>query len=298
MTERCFLCRTRSCGGGRVTCDTCGARWTCGARGMTDEFAAAARGSRPFPPPGGAWFTDTFTARIGATEFGLWLELPDGERLDGHEDAPPRGTFRPLAQVAATPVALVVLARPNDPTLPGFLARNAHRFAQAVLVLDGDEGPDMRGVTVVRRPLDGDFAAQRNAGMAAVATPWAFHLDLDETADDAFVARLGPLAAAAQRAALGAVGFPRRNIVDGVASDLYPDIQYRLVARDQRYGGRVHELPQACRDWPRTTISLGHAIDHHLHGARVRERTRRYDAMGQPADRHDDERALLKPYRT
>ena len=310
MSARCFLCGTRAFSRGRITCDTCGARWQGDTAKAAARFRDAVLEQGPFPQTGaGTWFVDTFTARIGATAYDLWLELPDGQRLDGHDDAPPRGTFRPLADAEAppvapvapialvAPVALVALARPDDPALPGFLALNTGRFAQTVLVLDGETALDAPGVTIVRRRLAGDFAAQRNAGMAAVTTPWAFHLDLDETASDAFVARLGPLAAAAEGAGLEAVGFPRRNLVDGVVSDLYPDIQYRLVARDQRYGGRVHELPEACRHWPRTTIALGHAMNHHLDGARVRERTRAYDAMGQPADRHDDERALLRPYR-
>ena len=303
VETRCFCCAAApgeraDTPDGWATCAFCGAR----SRRDADQGRAAAELARAiadhrFPALGeGAWFVDTYTARIAATGRGHWLRTDDV--IGGHDDEPPRGrlvSLSPNERPDTRTVGLVALARPDDPLLPGFVAANRTRFYAVMIVLDG--AGDVTGATVVNRALDGDFGAQRNAGMAASAAQWAFHLDLDETVDDAFAAALSRLAAHAERAGLAAVGFARRNRVDGVLSDHFPDVQYRLVQRDQRFVGRVHERPAACASWPRTTIALHGAIDHHLERARIARRHALYERLGQQGERQADMAALLRPFR-
>ncbi len=178
-----------------------------------------------------------------------------------------------------------------------FLNRTAGLFAETVPVIDGDAPPVPGNVKCVYRALAGDFAAQRNAGNAAASAPWVFHLDTDETIAPALARLLPHLAGCAEAADLRAVGFPRRNLVAGALSDLFPDVQYRLIRRDVAFEGNVHERPDACRNWPRTTVALAGAIDHHLDPARLAERRRQYDALGQHPDRRGDDDALGRPFR-
>ncbi|WMS44540.1 hypothetical protein RDV64_09195 [Acuticoccus sp. MNP-M23] len=286
-------------------CDWCGA-WLRGDRETAAERAShelAARlkpGRAKLPPLGAAgWFVDAYTARIAATASGLWFAPADGPVIAGHDEADPRGTLRPIAEAPMVPVALVVLAPVQDAACAAFLTRNADHFAQTVLVVEQTHGAiDAReNLCRVERPLAGDFAAQRNAGNAAASVPWVFHLDTDETISPELALCLPHIAACAEEAGLRAVGFPRRNMVGGAFSDLFPDVQYRLMRRDVRFEGRVHERPDACRHWPQTTIALTGAIDHHIQPGRLTERRTQYDALGQHPDRRGDDDALLTPFR-
>ena len=105
---------------------------------------------------------------------------------------------------------------------------------------------------------------------------------------------LGWLVAAADRDGLCSLGLPRRNLVDGVQSASYPDIQYRLNRNEIRFAGRVHERPVV--RFAESSLALAGALDHRLDGARVRERTRLYEAMSTGAGRPEDEALLLVPF--
>ncbi len=245
------------------------------------------------------WFVDAFTLRIAATRAGLWFSTDDATAFHGHRDDRPDGALCEVGTMPPLSVTLVVLAQGDGDALQAMLADVASQFAETIIVLDTPvkvvlDGPNVRTVC---RPLDGNFAAQRNAGNHAATADWVFHLDLDERIAADLPVTLGHLAAHAERAGLAAIGLPRGNLVDGVLSDHFPDVQYRFMPRTERFENRVHERPFACRDWTRTSIFLQHPISHHLSRARVAERSRHYDDLGQSPDRHDDMRHLLEPYR-
>ena len=221
----------------------------------------------------------------------------------GH-GGPAAGRLEPFRQGNPRDVTLAILARPGDPNC-GTLAAMARGvgFADTVVVQDADVPEPVENATVVARPLDG-FGAQRDLAQRVAKTAWVFHLDTDESIHEHLPPMLAGIIAVADRELVDAVGFPRRNLVDGATSDLWPDPQYRLVRATQRYHGRVHERPEACRDWRRTMTLLApdpHGngwcfIGHHLSRNHVVSRTKRYDALGQDADRQADEAALLRPY--
>lgn len=169
-----------------------------------------------------------------------------------------------------------------------------------LMVVDEDpnaqDGKQPGSVAIVRRRLAGDFAAQRNAAQAAASTPWLLHLDTDERVGDALIGVLDDLTRRAEEAGLAAIGLPRRNFVGERLTDLFPDTQYRLVRREVRFEGPVHERPDACRDWPRTMVALTEALDHHLPAERLTARQATYDALGQDSQRRREAEALLVDY--
>ncbi|MFD1033936.1 hypothetical protein ACFQ15_04640 [Sphingomonas hankookensis] len=201
----------------------------------------------------------------------------------------------------ATPVphavTLGMIARASEAdTVAALLDDLRPHFADTILLVDGDATHLARRLPwarVASHPLAGDFAAQRNR-VQAMATGWVLQIDSDERPDAALLAALGWLIQAAERDGLRALGLPRRNLVDGVASALWPDIQYRLTHADVRYAGTVHERPVV--PFEQTSLALAGAIDHHLSRARVVERSRIYEAMSTGAGRPGDEAALLRPF--
>lgn len=245
------------------------------------------------------WRATNRTLRIAATTCANWLT---GYWHVQHwlvDDPRDISAIEPFSDLGSTPVTLVVLSRQDDPALPGLIDRYANFFHDVVIVLDGNseaEQPDNR-VRYITRPLDGDFSSQRNAGTWAAKGDWVFHLDTDEALSDDFCVALPHLASAARRSGYAAVGFPRRNFVDGNLSDLFPDIQYRLIRRDIPFEGRVHERPAVCKAGHLTIVSQHGVIDHRLDRERVRTRSAQYDRLGQEPARHADDRALMTPFR-
>ncbi len=197
-------------------------------------------------------------------------------------------------------VTLGIIARASEAdAVAAMLARLRPWFAYAIVILDGTirDAADLalraRGAQVMAHPLNGDFAAQRNR-VQALADGWVLQLDTDELPDGTLLKALGWVTAAADRDGLRALGLARRNLVDGVQSALWPDIQYRLVRSDVRFAGRVHERPDIPFD--QTSLALTGAIEHRLERARVIERSKTYEAMSAGAGRPSDEAALLRPF--
>ncbi|MBP0614424.1 hypothetical protein J6595_02320 [Jiella sp. KSK16Y-1] len=208
----------------------------------------------------------------------------------------------PLARIEPLPVSLVILCRPVDlqdlaPRLPA-LERS---FDDIVLMLDATiapETPPLGGnVRLIARPLEGDFAAQRNGGQAAMTCGWGLQLDADESLDESTMDDLGRVCALAETAGALSIGLLRRNLVDGVLADLHPDVQYRLNHRSVRFEGKVHERPALPRGWRDGFIAPNLAIDHHLTRAHVETRSARYDALLPGKGRVFERDALLTPYR-
>ncbi len=197
-------------------------------------------------------------------------------------------------------VTLGIIARASEAdAVAAMLARLRPWFPRAIVILDGtmQDAANLalraRGTQVMAHPLEGDFAAQRNR-VQALADGWVLQLDTDELPDDTLLGALGWVTAAADRDGLRALGLARRNLVDGVRSALWPDIQYRLVRSDVRFAGRVHERPDV--PFEHTSLALTGAIEHRLERARVIERSKTYEAMSAGAGRPSDEAALLRPF--
>lgn len=149
-------------------------------------------------------------------------------------------------------------------------------------------------VLVVGRQLDGDFATQRNQIQERAVTDWVLQLDCDERLTDGTKRRLAAMIDDAEREGWSAVGLTRRNVVDGMVSALYPDVQYRLLRRSVRYTRAVHEYPLLRHD-QKSFVHLGAEIIHRLDGERLLRREAFYEAIQDGAGRTDDTALLRMP---
>ncbi|KMO13165.1 hypothetical protein [Methylobacterium platani] len=324
-TRRCFLCaaamlapsdRRLIDGEGRprafpVACASCGVLTERDADPAQSWRDLAGRLAGPIfvPDPDGAYGLDIYTLRIAATRLGRGLRpLTPEDRaalLAPHGPRPARAALYDLAD--GPPVSLGLLCRPAelDAVLAG-LAAQAGWTDDVAILLDGEAAPPRAvavegfaagAVRVAARPLAGDFAAQRNALQDLARHAWMLQLDADETLGPETGRRLPALAALAEDGDILSVGLPRCNQVDGVLSDVYPDVQYRLNRTSVRYAGRVHERPALDGGWRRSFIALHGAIEHRLSRARVLSRSRSYEALDPGRGRLEEEEALLRPYR-
>lgn len=254
-----------------------------------------ASGRLAFADRPGNWWTDDAGARNLAWRYGYRVRSLVRRIRPG--DRPARLDILPSEPVEHR-VALAMIARADDPRAYRTMQRLAPAFRRRIVLLDGDDAARdqtrFAGAIIAAHPLAGDFAAQRNRLQAMAGEGWVLQIDSDEAPDPTLIAALGWLTAEADRDGLRSLGIARRNHVDGRLSALYPDIQYRLNRADVRFANRVHERPVV--PFEQTSLALAGAIDHHLTGTRVRERTQIYERMSDGAGRPEDEALLLRRF--
>lgn len=321
--RRCFLCGARALRpsertlvfAGRprryaVACDFCGLLIADGAEDAAARTHLVERlGADVFHADEAAPYgLDVYTLRIAAT-----LRSRGIEPIGPEQAAALRRPHSALAAAArlfdlgpaGLGVSLGILCRPHEVAgVCRALSADAGWTDEVVILVD-DAAADTQPIAVggmppgaVRlgaRPLGDDFAAQRNALQALSRNDWILQLDADETLSPGTGGRLGALVKMAQAQGVRSIGLPRRNLVDGVLSDLYPDTQYRLNHRGVRFDGRVHERP--ARPWQQSMIALQGAILHQLGRAHVETRSQRYEAMTPGGGRLEEAERLLQPYR-
>ncbi|MCJ2043089.1 hypothetical protein MKK58_00775 [Methylobacterium sp. J-078] len=325
--RRCFLCAADMLGpserslaypGGRVrafpiACGSCGLLLEAGADPACCRAHLAAHLSGPtvLPDPDAPYGLDLYTLRSAATAFGLGLRPHDAEGRAAlrrpHDRHAARADLYALDGTAGPPVSLGLLCRPDGlEAALAMLAVHAAWTDDVVILLDAPvhrpetvpaAGFPRGAVRVGARPLGQDFAAQRNALQDLAGHPWMLQLDADEILSVEAGRLLPALAALAEAGDVVSVGLARRNCVDGLLSDVYPDVQYRLNRRCVRYAGRVHERPVLDGGWPRSLIALHGAIEHHLDRAHVLARSARYERLAPGHGRLEEAVALLRSYR-
>jgi hypothetical protein len=162
----------------------------------------------------------------------------------------------PSAGTEAPPQpTLAVLARPDEPDLPGFFAAVSGLAGRAAVLWDAADVPgaareaERLGVPVTHlaRRLADDFAAQRNALLAACPEGWVLTLDPDERPGPGFSEALGRVMG---MPGIGGAYFPRTTLHPRpdralVGYGLWPDLQLRLFRTgppgQPRYVRPVHE---------------------------------------------------------
>lgn len=207
------------------------------------------------------------------------------------------GTDATRATAIGHDVTLAIMTSPAQADMAAALVRSL-TFERVIVAIDAADAEPWQSLfgnaRLIAAPLAEDFSAQRNRLQAAAVEGWVLQLDSDEMPDAALIASLGWLVAAAHREGLRSLGLPRRNLVDGEMSALYPDIQYRLNRADVRFASKVHERPVL--PFAATSLALTGTIQHRLDTQRVRERTRLYAGMAADGAREEDETALLRPF--
>lgn len=188
---------------------------------------------------------------------------------------------RPRPAPAQRPSITGALIATNEASRIGAALDSLSGFVDDLVVLDGgstDGTPEVAasyGARVYHRPFDRDFAAQRNALLDHVHTPWVFMLDCDERVP----AELGrEVLEALGRTDVDTIVMPWLNLVeDDPVPTRWPDPHTRVHRTALRYRRPVHEYILA-----RTAIYLpmnGPCIQHHKTKARSVRQLRLYDSI-------------------
>ncbi len=231
-----------------------------------------------------------------------WERGSSGSRPAGHVGGRLRLCFGAPAPSLAIPLTLGVIATPADWKAVTALSRQlAAYITEVVIVLDSVRCGQVTSqelqrvvavpVQIIAHPLNGDFAAQRNRVQLAASSPWVLHLDTDERLTQGALRRLPSLLQQGRRCGWDAIALPRQNIVDGVVSSLYPDVQYRLVRKSMQFVSKVHEHPDLTGR--SSFLALDADILHSIDSDRLARRERTYEAIAAGAGRPHDT-ALLR----
>lgn len=164
---------------------------------------------------------------------------------------------RPLAPARShsTRISLTVAAilSPNERHVGEFFRHIPNYVDEVVAVWDGDRAPakDLEAGRATRhfaRPLENDFAAQRNYMLAQSNSDWVLTLDADERLPRSVWKALPSLIRAAEARDVGGFYFPRQTFYPDssrclVGYGLWPDLQFRLFRNkpELRYVEPVHE---------------------------------------------------------
>ena len=156
---------------------------------------------------------------------------------------------------AGQDLSLYAIVHPDEPDLADFLAHLPEWLSEVVLLWDATQPPDAARalnaacpapVRHAARPLQNDFAAQRNYALSLCASAWTISLDADERLPvQAWEAVRAELAAPRAAAYL----LPRLTLYPDaqhfrMGYGLWPDPQLRLFRRETslRYLNPVHEI--------------------------------------------------------
>jgi Glycosyl transferase family 2 len=192
--------------------------------------------------------------------FLVWLETArcfGVQELEG-DDQITYALNRHLSAAAPSPpgthggVTAVVIAKNEEATLPDAL-RSVQELADELVVVVDDESTDATaeiaramGARVLIRALRGNFAEQRNAGLAAVGTDWVVSIDADERIEPELLPMFRQLMAWPQA---DSVFVPVLNLIAERGEDPvhWPDVKVRVFRSRLRFQGAVHERLEGWR---------------------------------------------------
>lgn len=148
---------------------------------------------------------------------------------------------RDSGPVSRPRISFASVLSPEEPGLEDFFAAIPEYVSEAVALWDAPDVPvaaraasaSPLPVRHLARPLGRDFAAQRNAMLAACQGDWVFFLDADERPDAALTAMLPGLSA---MPGAFAFSFPRLTLYPDadhakIGYGLWPDLQTRFFRR-------------------------------------------------------------------
>ncbi len=150
-------------------------------------------------------------------------------------------------------LSICAILHPDEPRLEEFFAHLPPQAAEAVIIWDAPHISMSlpHAPCPVRhyvRPLDGDFARQRNMALDHARSRWVFFLDGDERLAPDQWQSFAALIRIAEQHTLGGIMFPRMTYWPCAASvlggfGLWPDMQLRLLRACQslRFVKPVHE---------------------------------------------------------
>jgi len=156
-------------------------------------------------------------------------------------------------------VGLAMIAQNEQAHIPVTIAQFYHYVDDIVLIDGGStdrtvEWAERMGARVFHRPFENDFSAQKNFAISQLDTDWIYLHDPDERLEPSLLEIIPLLVSLDGQAFLmqadvlpsskklhDCYGFARKNFIDGVQTEVYPDYQYRLFKHYCRFEGKVHE---------------------------------------------------------
>ena len=157
-------------------------------------------------------------------------------------------------------LGVAMLAQNEESHMPATIAQ-FYNIADEIVVVDGGSSDqttvwaERMGAKVLHRPFRNDFSDQKNFAISQLKTDWVYLHDPDERLEPTLLEILPHLITDEGQKVLGALdviapaqdvydcfGFARKNFIDGVQTNIYPDYQYRLFRPYCRYSGKVHEM--------------------------------------------------------
>jgi len=164
---------------------------------------------------------------------------------------------RPLLPDRSSPgrlsLTVAAILSPKERHVSEFFRHIPNYVDEVVAVWDGDYPPDTdleagKATRHLARPLDNDFAAQRNFMLSNCNSDWVLTLDADERLPRSVWKALPTLIRSAEAREVGGFYFPRETFYPDsshclVGYGLWPDLQFRLFRNksDLRYVEPVHE---------------------------------------------------------
>lgn len=204
----------------------------------------------------------------------------------------------PMGGAARPRLSVACIAHPDESLLADFFSHIPPWVDEVIIVWDGQAPAHLPPCAVplrqTVRPLNGDFAAQRNGMLDMCTGDWCLYLDVDERLDSTTWAALpawltlpttGP-------EAVGAMVLPRLTFMGDsdhvrMGYGLWPDVQMRLfpLREGLRFVGRVHEKVTGLHG--ATILVGGHGIWHYSHirkdALALRERLQVFNAAASGA---------------
>jgi Glycosyl transferase family 2 len=141
-------------------------------------------------------------------------------------------------------VGLAMMVQDEEKRLARCLSAVADWVSEIVVVDGGskDATKDIAaefGARIVARPFDGDYSAQRNAGLTQIRTPWVIVLDADEALAPGLSHILDHVASS------GLVEGAYIHLLNTLDSDsepwFWPDRKLRFFKSGHLMSGRIHE---------------------------------------------------------
>lgn len=178
-------------------------------------------------------------------------------------------------------ISLCMIALNEAAWIRGAL-QNSAPFVDEIIVVDGGSTDDTVaiatefGALVIHEPWSEHFANQRNVGLGRATGDWILVMDPDETHERSLLESLQDFAANTE--GFDIVGFPRRNLIDGIQTDAYPDVQWRYFKNGLgiKFYGRLHERPLG---WKLMAVPADKHIVHDKPSARQQAQNARYESL-------------------
>ncbi len=164
---------------------------------------------------------------------------------------------------------------------------NIYPYVGEVVILDGGSTdgtidkiksyPDKEGkIRLFRNKFNKHFGDQKNLAFSKVNGVWILNIDCDETIEQPLLEDI-PVLIGQNR--YHTYALPRKNFIDGVQTEMYPDYQYRLFRSYCRFLYPVHEELMYPHKHMKKLEGEGNHIIHLKSLVRQEEQNTLYDEM-------------------